>query len=851
MDVRERRSRATVNYAAFDASSSEEEGGFGETPAAPGVSRVEALVARHRASFSAAAPGVHIDALPLGSELTLPWLRRHGLHRPILVNDARGLGLRVPRAGFAVRDVAAVVGADWPIEVLDVSAQSEAPGAWTLQKWADYYHAPPAARRKVLNVITLEFSGTPLARRVRAPRFVRQIDWIDNVFPGARRAQGEYPQVQLYCLMSVGGCWTDWHLDFGGTSVWYHVHTGAKTFFLVPPTAPALAAFEAWTRSAAQGRTFFPDTLPPAERAAACWLTLAAGQTLVIPAGYLHAVFTPEDSLVFGGNYLHGMAMATQLRVYELELASRVKKKYRFPFFEHINWFAVAYYAQFTRLPEFGALLRAALRPGAGGEEEEEERLALALDALGLSIHELRGLPALLQTMAHLRSNLLSRDAAAAAGAREDSGGGSGGGGGSSGGGGGGSGGGGGGGGGEPQPAGQATGVGAAPPAPRLRLSLKARAGAAPAAAAAAATAAAAAAPVPAAQRIKGAVVVSSGLASLSTVGEDEYAVFPPSHAAAEAAALAGAASPEELLAEVAAALRAGAGALGAPPAGGGSGAGAVAPAPPAPSLLAMHGGDGALPRELPAPLYALHAFQKGRPVLHLGPAAGWAAPGALPPSTLAPGAALPRCKLGLYGGAAPVFDAAAEAAEAEAADAAEEMEAAVAAAAAALAGEFAEPSGGGDGGEGDLDAPLPAPPKRRRRAAEEEEEEEDGEAEAEFSGSEGEGEDEDEEEEGEGGRGKRGARGAAPAPRRPAAGQSAAAPPPARDPRATAMSLFHEMLPNEQPTSRAGAFGGGGGGGGGSSAAAAAQRGGKKAPPVALSGAAGLRALLKKNKKR
>ena len=30
-------------------------------------------------------------------------------------------------------------------------------------------------------------------------------------------------QVQQYCLMSVKDSYTDFHVDFGGTSVWYHV----------------------------------------------------------------------------------------------------------------------------------------------------------------------------------------------------------------------------------------------------------------------------------------------------------------------------------------------------------------------------------------------------------------------------------------------------------------------------------------------------------------------------------------------------------------------------------------------------------------------------------------------------
>ena len=39
------------------------------------------------------------------------------------------------------------------------------------------------------------------------------------------------------------------------------------------------------------------------------------GQTLLIPPGWVHAVYTPEDSLVFGGNFLHGFHTKTQIAV--------------------------------------------------------------------------------------------------------------------------------------------------------------------------------------------------------------------------------------------------------------------------------------------------------------------------------------------------------------------------------------------------------------------------------------------------------------------------------------------------------------------------------------------------------
>ena len=131
-----------------------------------------------------------------GAQLDLAWLRRHGLRRPLRVAQREGLGLAVPGPRFTVRDVAETVGLATPIDVIDVATQDELRG-WTLGAWADYFHGARRGRRAVLNVISLEFSGTPLERHVRSPRVVRQIDWIDTVWPGSRRAAGQYPQVRM------------------------------------------------------------------------------------------------------------------------------------------------------------------------------------------------------------------------------------------------------------------------------------------------------------------------------------------------------------------------------------------------------------------------------------------------------------------------------------------------------------------------------------------------------------------------------------------------------------------------------------------------------------------------------
>ena len=57
----------------------------------------------------------------------------------------------------------------------------------------------------MLNMITLECSATPLSNQITAPHAVRGLDWIDTVWPLERRARGDYPAVQKYCLSGMGG----------------------------------------------------------------------------------------------------------------------------------------------------------------------------------------------------------------------------------------------------------------------------------------------------------------------------------------------------------------------------------------------------------------------------------------------------------------------------------------------------------------------------------------------------------------------------------------------------------------------------------------------------------------------
>ncbi|XP_078220144.1 histone lysine demethylase PHF8 isoform X8 [Callithrix jacchus] len=265
---------------------------------------------------------------PTGNQLTVEFLEENSFSVPILVLKKDGLGMTLPSPSFTVRDVEHYVGSDKEIDVIDVTRQADC--KMKLGDFVKYYYS--GKREKVLNVISLEFSDTRLSNLVETPKIVRKLSWVENLWP--EECVFERPNVQKYCLMSVRDSYTDFHIDFGGTSVWYHVLKGEKIFYLIRPTNANLTLFECWSSSSNQNEMFFGDQV---DKCYKC--SVKQGQTLFIPTGWIHAVLTPVDCLAFGGNFLHSLNIEMQLKAYEIEKRLSTADLFRFPNFETICWY--------------------------------------------------------------------------------------------------------------------------------------------------------------------------------------------------------------------------------------------------------------------------------------------------------------------------------------------------------------------------------------------------------------------------------------------------------------------------------------------------------------------------------
>ncbi|KIX03712.1 uncharacterized protein Z518_07265 [Rhinocladiella mackenziei CBS 650.93] len=254
------------------------------------------------------------------------------------------LDMVIPR-DLTVRKIAELYGPDEPVPVIDVKSQ-ETKGQFTLQQWADYYELQ--GDKPIRNVISLEVSHSPLGKLIRRPKVVRDLDLEDHVWDTDTETRTKKRPVQFYCLMSVADSYTDFHIDFGGSSVYYHIVRGTKTFFFIPPEDKYLKKYEDWCNSDSQNETWLGDLC-----GGNCTrVDLREGDTAFIPAGWIHSVWTPEDSLVIGGNFLTRLDYEMQIKVANIEKVTKVAPKFRYPYFQKVMWYTLIKYLEDDPLPE-------------------------------------------------------------------------------------------------------------------------------------------------------------------------------------------------------------------------------------------------------------------------------------------------------------------------------------------------------------------------------------------------------------------------------------------------------------------------------------------------------------------
>lgn len=265
-----------------------------------------------------------------GQQLSLSHFIQNGFDMPIFVQSKDGLDFVLPQENtFSYYSLLQYIDNDYELDVIDVTRQMNT--KMTLKQFIDKINVPIQDRTDTYNCISLEVSESPLSKFVSPPNIVKKLCWVENYWPKV----DVKPKVQKYCLMSMQDSYTDFHIDFGGTTVWYHILKGEKVFYLIKPTFENLKKYENWMSRSDSSEMFLGDYVD------ACYkLVICAGQTLFIPTGWIHAVLTVTDSIVFGGNFLHSLNIHLQLEIYQMEHRIKTPKKFTFPYFELTHWYA-------------------------------------------------------------------------------------------------------------------------------------------------------------------------------------------------------------------------------------------------------------------------------------------------------------------------------------------------------------------------------------------------------------------------------------------------------------------------------------------------------------------------------
>ena len=262
--------------------------------------------------------------------------------------DLVGMKLPLPRKEITMEYITECRGPDCPVQVMDVISQQGVTPGWKLHQWRDYFNTEEQYRDRLRNVISLEISDAPgLGTDFERPKLVREMDIVDKVWADDDQ---ERSKVTKYCLMSVKDAFTDFHIDFGGTSVYYTVIKGCKSFIMFPPTQDNLDIYTSWCLQQNQNFIWYPDHFVFRDKkkiypTGGVKITLQPGDLFMIPSGWIHCVHTPQDSIVIGGNYLTLRDMPTQLKIYDIERVTKVPAKFRFPMFNKVIWLSAIYYA--------------------------------------------------------------------------------------------------------------------------------------------------------------------------------------------------------------------------------------------------------------------------------------------------------------------------------------------------------------------------------------------------------------------------------------------------------------------------------------------------------------------------
>ena len=96
--------------------------------------------------------------------------------------------------------------------------------------------------------------------------------------------------------------------------MWHYAHIGETWFYFISPTTENLLKYEQWYMSPDHEQIFFGDLVDHCFK-----VQIQTGQTLIIPSGWIHAMYTRTDSIFFNSSMMHDLNIGTQIAIQDME----------------------------------------------------------------------------------------------------------------------------------------------------------------------------------------------------------------------------------------------------------------------------------------------------------------------------------------------------------------------------------------------------------------------------------------------------------------------------------------------------------------------------------------------------
>ena len=96
--------------------------------------------------------------------------------------------------------------------------------------------------------------------------------------------------------------------------MWHYAHIGETWFYFISPTTENLLKYEQWYMSPDHEQIFFGDLVDHCFK-----VQIQTGQTLIIPSGWIHAMYTRSDSIFFNSSMMHDLNIGTQIAIQDME----------------------------------------------------------------------------------------------------------------------------------------------------------------------------------------------------------------------------------------------------------------------------------------------------------------------------------------------------------------------------------------------------------------------------------------------------------------------------------------------------------------------------------------------------